>query len=111
MKVRRYREGRLVRERRWRKATLQNVRNLVLPRVVGMLATVDRFAAMLEVLRAQGHQAAATGSTGTRAAGCCAATGEAGAEPDTRDRAQPWGIQVEVQAEKAGNPSTTERTP
>lgn len=106
MKVRRYRDGRLVSARRLRRATLESARNLVLQRIGGMLVHVDRFGLMLEALRADGQQAAATDATETQAAGCCAADIEPGAEPDTQDSAQHWGSQAGMQSAQAGNPPT-----
>lgn len=80
--TRRYRDGRLVRARRLRRASLQNARNLVLQRVEGMLQAVDRFSLMLDALASQRRQAAADGSPGVTAVGCSGGPGVDGAEPD-----------------------------
>jgi hypothetical protein len=90
--LRRYRLGRLVRARRLRRATLESARNLVLERIGGMLAAMDRFSAMVEALRADCQLPAATEKDGTRAAGCSAAAGQYGAEPETHSTASTGGI-------------------
>lgn len=58
MNQRRYREGRLVRARRLRRATLESERNLVLQRVGVIICSVTRFELMLAALRTW-HQPAA----------------------------------------------------
>ena len=60
MIARRYREGRLVRSRRLRRATLQNDRNLALLKLGAMLKTLDRFSLMLDALRAIAEPATAS---------------------------------------------------
>ena len=64
MIARRYREGRLVRSRRLRRATLENARNLALLKVDAMLETLDRFTLMLAVLRALAEPATESPETG-----------------------------------------------
>jgi hypothetical protein len=100
--MRRYRLGRLVRARRLRRASLENARNLVLERIGGMLAAMDRFSAMVEALRADGQMPAATETDGTRAAGCSAAADQHGAEPETRDSASTWESQAFDEASVGG---------
>jgi hypothetical protein len=98
----RYRMGRLVRARRLRRATLENARNLVLERIDGMLATMDRFSAMVVALRADGQTPAATETDGTRAARCSAAADQHGAEPDMFGRASTWESQAFDEASVGG---------
>lgn len=90
MILRRYRSAKLVRQRRLRRATLENDRNLVLTRLGRMIESVDRFELMLAQLRdaaasggAQGRSGAAGGMPGPRPA-------HAIAEPDARAGAAQW---------------------
>jgi hypothetical protein len=62
---RRIRDGRQVQARKLRRATLQSERNSVLLRLGGMLATVDRFALLVQALRSAGEAAAGDGAGGS----------------------------------------------
>lgn len=76
-----------------------------------MLAHMDRFSLMLDALRA-GHQAATPEMAGTRVAGCSAAAGDDGAEPETRERASTCGMQAFDEAGVGGQtlPSGSDTT-
>ncbi|WP_162520663.1 hypothetical protein [Pseudaquabacterium pictum] len=89
--TRRFRDGRLVRARRLRRASLQNERNLALQRVEGMLQAVDRFSLMLDALASQTRRAAAEEPAGDRAAGCSKDGCQATAEPDGLCDGVCWG--------------------
>ena len=82
--TRRYRDGRLVRSRRLRRATLQNDLNLVLQRIERIVCEL-RFALMVSHLA--GHRAAAIEPVYALPAGCRSNTTSHEAEPDKRDDA------------------------
>lgn len=82
MMTRRYRDGRLVRSRRLRRASLQNARNLVLQRVTGMVEAVDRFALMLGALSAKERTTAVDEWPSVSIAGCSTGAGSDDTEPD-----------------------------
>lgn len=80
--TRRYRDGRLVRARRLRRAALQNARNLVLQRVTGMVEAVDRFSLMLDTLNDSRSSAAVIESAGGHVGGASKPSGADDTEPD-----------------------------
>ncbi|MBN8491160.1 MAG: hypothetical protein J0M00_07015 [Burkholderiales bacterium] len=85
MKMRRYREGRLVRMRQLRRATLESERDLVLQRLDGIFRSLDRFSLMLAALRIVGTQAAAAAAMRGPGEGFSAARDAAEAEPEMQD--------------------------
>jgi len=91
MKVRRYRDGRLIRSRQWRRATLQSERDLVLRRLGGMLAAIDRFELMLRALRIAGSQVFAESVTSAApAVGYSATEPVTDTDPDRREAWHLW---------------------
>ena len=82
--TRRYRDGRLVRARRLRRASMQNELNLVLQRIERIVCEL-RFALMVSHLA--GHRAAAIEPMDALPAGCRSDTTSHEAEPDKLDAA------------------------
>jgi hypothetical protein len=64
MQVRRIRDGRQVKCKCWRRATLERERNLVLARLGVMLGHIDRYDLLLQVLRQAGEASAGGGAVG-----------------------------------------------
>lgn len=102
MKVRRYREGRLVLARRWRQATLESARNLVLLKLGGMLADMDRFTLMLDALRAWAPVEATELASKAKPARCSAAIAGKAVDPDTHEVTASGMLAVQLKGQ-AGN--------